>query len=188
MALAFGACIRKKAPPSPSPPAGSASVSAGETPSGYVVAHVAGVTHLPSGGDVVLLVESGKKRAIPIFIGGTEALSIQLRVEKKTYKRPLTHDLLDTSVSKLGGRIESVRVDKIVDGIFYGTVVLVNGQSRFELDARPSDAIALALGNEAPIQVAASVFERAGVELDRAPDEIQRRAEPHPGQPEPVSL
>ncbi|MFO0572180.1 MAG: bifunctional nuclease domain-containing protein [Polyangiaceae bacterium] len=60
-------------------------------------------------------------------------------------------------------------VDKIDDGIFYGTVVVVNAQSRFELDARSSDLIALAVGNQVPIHVAAAVFERAGIDLERAP-------------------
>jgi bifunctional DNase/RNase len=189
--VALGACMKKKAPETSTPAAPSASatnLAPAAALKGYVAARVAGVTHVPTGGEVVLLVQDGTKRALPIFIGGTEALSIQLRLEKKAYKRPLTHDLFDSSVAKLGGRVESVRVDKIDDGIFYGTVVLVNGQSRFELDARPSDAIALAVGNQAPIQVAVSVFDHAGVDLEKVPGEIERRSEPGAEKPEPISL
>ncbi|MCC6897783.1 MAG: bifunctional nuclease family protein [Polyangiaceae bacterium] len=151
--------IVAKAPtatPSPTPAAGP----------GYVRVRVGGVTRLPHGGDAVLLVEDGKRRALPIFIGGTEALSIQLRLKKQPFVRPLTHDLLDASIRKLGGKVESVRVDKIESNVFHGTLVLSSGDQRFELDARPSDAIAVAIGNDVPIHVARSVLDHAGLDLD----------------------
>lgn len=151
--------IVAKAPaatPSPAPAAGA----------GYVRVRVGGVTRLPHGGDAVLLVEDGKRRALPIFIGGTEALSIQLRLKKQPFVRPLTHDLLDASIRKLGGKVESVRVDKIEGNVFHGTLVLSSGDQRFELDARPSDAIAVAIGNDVPIHVARSVLDHAGLDLD----------------------
>lgn len=151
-------------------PAASASPKSVPVPDGYSRVRVAGVTRLSHGGDAVLLVEEGKRRAVPIFIGGTEALSIQLRLKKQPFNRPLTHDLLDSSIQKLGGKVESVRVDKIESNVFHGTLVLKNGSQQIELDARPSDAIAIAIGNEAPIHVARKVLEHAGLDLDQAED------------------
>jgi bifunctional DNase/RNase len=154
-------------------------------PTGYARMRVAGVTRLPHGGDAVLLVEEGRKRAVPIFIGGTEALSIQLRLKKQPYVRPLTHDLLDASIQKLGARVESVRIDKIESNVFHGTLVLVSGSGRIELDARPSDAIAIAIGNAAPIHVARPVIDHAGLDLD---DQGTPSPGVHGERPPPVSL
>jgi len=137
--------------------------------------------------NAVLLVEEGKRIALPIFIGGTEALSIRLRLEKKPFARPLTHDLFDSSIKKLGGRVASVRVDKIEDNTFHGTVVLESGRERFDMDARPADAIAIAIGNGAPIHVARTVLDHAGLNLDELnvePPEDEPRGE----HPPPITL
>jgi bifunctional DNase/RNase len=78
--------------------------------------------------------------------------------------RPLTHDLLDAIVGELGGKIVKVQVDALVDGVFIGSVYLRHhgGEVR-KLDARPSDAIALALGNDVPIYVQQAVIDEAGI-------------------------
>jgi bifunctional DNase/RNase len=149
--------------PKPAPASGSPKV----VPSGYSLVRVAGVTHMPGGGNAVLLVDDGHRRALPIFIGGTEALSIELRLKKQPFARPLTHDLYDKTIQKLGGHVDSVRVDKLENNTYFGTVVVNDGKKIFELDARPSDAIALALGNGVPIHVAAKVLERGGMDLDK---------------------
>lgn len=154
-------------------------------PAGYVRVHVGGVTRLPQGGDAVLLVEAGRKRALPIFIGGTEALSIRLRLEKQPFTRPLTHDLLDSSIRKLGGRVEAVRVDKIENNVFHGTLVLWAGSRHVELDARPSDAIAIAIGNDVPIHVSRGVIDHAGLDLDGT--EVEDAGAPGE-RPPPVAL
>lgn len=167
-------------------PAASASPSV-TAPDGYSRVRVGGVTRLPHGGDAVLLVEEGKRRAVPIFIGGTEALSIQLRLKKQPFTRPLTHDLLDSSIQKLGGKVESVRVDKIEKNVFYGTLVILNGGQRLELDARPSDAIAMAVGNGVPIFVARTVIDHAGLDLNG--DDLDDLPAPQGGdRPPPVTL
>lgn len=126
---------------------------------------VGGVTPTDRG-NALLLVDPESHRAIPIFIGDSEALSIQLRLQKRHFQRPLTHDLLDAMVRRLDAKIESVRVDKLEDDVFYGTVVVLRSGKRLEFDARSSDAVALAIGNDVPIQVAREVIDAAGIDLD----------------------
>ncbi len=138
------------------------------TPNGYVKMSVGGVAPT-SAGEAVLLVDTLSNIAIPIFVGGTEALSIQLRLEKREFVRPLTHDLYDATLEKLGGRVQSVRVDRLQNNTYYGTVIVKTTSNRLELDARPSDAIALALGNHAPIHVARKVVDEAGIKFSDIP-------------------
>jgi hypothetical protein len=118
---------------------------------------------------VVLLLDPGKHRAVPIFIGESEALSIKLRLAHRSYPRPLSHDLLDTIMHKLGGQVEQVRVERLLDNAYVATVVVVRDKERFELDARSSDAIALALGSQVPIFMAEEVLRTTAVDLDRLP-------------------
>ena len=101
--------------------------------------------------------------AVPIFIGGTEALSIELRHNKRRYARPLTHDLLDAIMTKLGGKLVHIQIDAIRDDTFVGAVFVRKGDAILEVDARPSDAIALAIGSRVPIYVAEKVLEKAGM-------------------------
>jgi uncharacterized protein len=133
-------------------------------PSGYVEMTVAGVVGTASGSAVVLI-DGARRIGIPVFIGGTEALSIQLRLDGRKYERPLTHDLLDTLVKKLGGRIVAVRVDSIENEIFIGTLLLQRGKRIDEIDSRVSDAIALAIGNRVPIFVNSKVIASSGVDV-----------------------
>lgn len=138
---------------------------------------MAGVAPTAQGHAVLLVVDEDKK-ALPIFIGGTEALSIQLRLGGRGFHRPLTHDLFDRALERMGGRVHSVRVDKLEGGTFIGSLIL-EAEGRFhQLDARPSDCIALAVGAQAPIYVAKSVMDRAGVNLDRLPRVTEPPSEP----------
>lgn len=134
-------------------------------PAGYRTLTVGGVAPTPRG-NAVMLTDAERDVGVPIFVGGTEALSIALRLQKRRYSRPLTHDLLDDVVTRLHGRIVAVRVDKLERSIFHGSVLVESGGRLSVVDARPSDAIALALGNGVPIHVAESVIVAAGVSLD----------------------
>jgi bifunctional DNase/RNase len=134
----------------------------------YVAVTVRGVGETPHG-HVVLLLGPDGRHAVPIFVGETEAFSIQLRLEKKRYPRPLTHDLLESVLCRLGGKVERVRVERIENNAFIATVVVTRNQERFELDARSSDAIALALGSRVPIYMAAELLQSAALDLDRLP-------------------
>ena len=133
-------------------------------------------------GNAVLLAHPDDDVVVPIFIGGTEALSIQLRLEERPFRRPLTHDLLDTFAKKMGARLVRSQVNALVDDVYVGSVVFEHEGELVELDARPSDAIALAIGNHVPIFVAKAVIEHAGVRIDD-----MGRARPKP-RAEPVAL
>ena len=136
-----------------------------KVPKGYVTMVVGGVAPT-SRGSAVVLTDSKKRVGVPIFVGGTEALSIALRLNDQPYERPLTHDLLDDIMHELGGDVVAVRVDKLQDNVFHGSVLLRQGDKMLVIDSRPSDAIALALGASAPIHVSQRVVDRAGVSLD----------------------
>jgi uncharacterized protein len=123
---------------------------------------VLGIAHTPQGA-AVLLTDGTPLKVVPIYIGGTEATSITLRFEKRSYARPLTHDLLDHLLRELGAEIVRVQVDDLKDNTYLGTIFLRSKGRAFEVDARPSDAIALALGNKAPIYVARGVIKVAAV-------------------------
>ena len=99
---------------------------------------------------------------LPIWIGVFEANAIALRLENVETPRPMTHDLLRSALEKLGAQIEKVVISELRDSTFYARIhVQRNGGEAIEIDARPSDAIALALRSEAPIFVLAPVLEAA---------------------------
>jgi hypothetical protein len=140
----------------------AAPVSPG-VPDGYVEMTVADVVPTPSMGGAVLLYDAVSGRYVAIFVGGTEAASIDSRRAKRSRQRPLTHDLLDTLVRELGGEIVKVHVDDLRDDVFIGAVFVKKGDRVLDVDARPSDAMALAIGNRVPIYVARRVLDKAGL-------------------------
>lgn len=131
-------------------------------PAGYVEVHPMQVVTLGESA-ALLLLDEATNVIVPIFIGGTEGLSIEHRMRGTTAPRPLTHDLLDAAVKKLEGSIVKVQVDALRDGVYHGSVYIRAGRRVLRLDARPSDAIALAIGNRAPIYIAQQVLDEAGV-------------------------
>jgi len=143
----------------------SAAPEPAELPDGYVSARVLRVAATDRSSVVVLQSEKDG-RVVPIFVGGTEALSIGLRHESRRYPRPLTHDLLDSLVDELGGDLVKVHVDSLQRNVFIGRVYMRQESRVFDVDARPSDAIALAIGNRVPIFVASDVVNAAGMRLE----------------------
>ncbi len=134
-------------------------------PVGYVEAHVLrGTSPTGSGTSMVLVADAAEKLALPIFIGGTEATTIDLRLRGDRYTRPLTHDILSETVRELGGRAVQVQVDDLVSDTYRGTIVLERADGSFAtLDARPSDCIAISLGEKVPIYVKKQILEENGV-------------------------
>ena len=105
-------------------------------------------------------------RVVPIFISTDQAQSIQHALEHEPFERPLTHDLLVEMVGEFGSAVDRVRIDGLADGTFLAKIDAEqyrDGERRqLTFDARPSDAIAIALRVDCPIEVSESVVERAG--------------------------
>jgi len=111
----------------------------------------------------VLLADEAIEKILPIYIGAFEANAIALRLQGQEFPRPLTHDLLRTVIVELGGRVDRVEITALHDSTFYATLYLEAPGRLWDVDARPSDAIALALRTDAPILVAEEVLDEAGV-------------------------
>jgi hypothetical protein len=128
-----------------------------------VAVRVAGVALDPEADTPVVILEEidGDGRRLPIWIGVAEAESIASRLAERTPPRPNSHDLAQRLIEGLEGSVARVVVTALRDGVYYARIDLVrNGHTR-EIDARPSDAIAIALRLSAPVFVEASLFESA---------------------------
>ncbi|MEW6545438.1 MAG: bifunctional nuclease family protein [Bacillota bacterium] len=112
---------------------------------------------------VVFLKEVDGNRSLPIWIGHLEAGSIALALEGVQPPRPITHDLLKSMLDALGARVKRVSINDLRNETFYALIEVEADGRTFEVDSRPSDALALALRTEAPIFVAEQVLEQAGV-------------------------
>ncbi len=130
---------------------------------------VAGVMPTPDGHTMVL-VNAEERVLLPVGVGLPEALSIHGRLEHLRASRPLTHDLLDEVLKRLGGEVVRVQIDDLRDDVFVAQVFVKSGDRVIAFDARPSDAVVLALGARAPIFVARPVVDRAAIHPDDVPD------------------
>ncbi|MBS2028833.1 MAG: bifunctional nuclease family protein [Deltaproteobacteria bacterium] len=108
---------------------------------------------------VILLREPESDTQIPIWIGEPEAMAIAAELEDVTPPRPLTHDLLVAVIEQVGFTVEYVEISDLQDGTFHAEIRLIRGDERLTLDARPSDAIALALRTQSKIMVNTRVLE-----------------------------
>lgn len=115
---------------------------------------------------VVVLREADSRKYIPIWIGAFEADAIALALQGHEPQRPMTHDLLKAVFGELGAAISHIVVNDIHDSTFYARIVVEQGSHTIEIDARPSDAIALAVRTDVPIYVEQHVLDQAGVPLD----------------------
>ncbi len=115
---------------------------------------------------VLLLRERNGKRYLPIWIGAYEANAIQLALHEVELSRPMTHDLLKNILLALGARVDRVEVTALREGTFYGNIVLSHQGRIYNIDSRPSDAIAVAVRMHAPIFVAREVLDEAGITPD----------------------
>ena len=114
-------------------------------------------------GPFVQLSEKAGGRILPIWIGLLEARAIALKLEEIPLSRPMTQDLLDSIIARLGGRVAHIIVTDLLEGTFYAKIVITKDGETLEIDSRPSDALALALRAGVPIYVDESVLEQAGV-------------------------
>jgi len=128
-------------------------------------------------GFVVLLRSTTSRKVLPIFIGAPEAQSIAFFMEGVKIPRPLTHDLFKNVMDNLECRMKRVEICDLKDNTFYAKLLLETNGMHSEIDARPSDAIALALRFSAPIYVAEHVLDAAGVFVEK--DMKQKRDSEH---------
>lgn len=119
-----------------------------------------------SGAYALVLGESTGTRRLPIIIGGFEAQAIAIELEKMTPSRPLTHDLFKSFAETFDISISEVLIYNLVEGIFYAKLICNDGTKDVEIDARTSDAIALAVRFNCPIFTYEFILKSAGIVLD----------------------
>src|SRR4030042_2363073 len=119
-----------------------------------------------SGAYALVLTEENGDRRIPIIVGGFEAQSIAIQLEGLKPPRPLTHDLFLNFAVSFKIDILEVNIYKLEEGVFYSKLLCDDGKNKITVDARTSDAIALALRFKCPIYTTEEIMERAGIVLD----------------------
>ena len=119
-----------------------------------------------SGAYALVLGESAGTRRLPIIIGGFEAQAIAIELEKMSSSRPLTHDLFKAFAETFDVKVSEVLIYNLVEGIFYAKLVCSDGAREVEIDARTSDAIALAVRFNCPIYTFEFILKSAGIVLD----------------------
>ncbi len=119
-----------------------------------------------SGAYALILSEEEGKRRVPIIIGASEAQAIAIHLEGLTPPRPLTHDLFLSFAEAFNIALEEIFIYNMKEGVFFSEIVFNDGKNRIRVDARTSDAVALAIRFEAPVYISPKVLEEAGLEID----------------------
>ena len=131
-----------------------------------------------SNSPIVVLKDAEEKCFLPIWVGIFEANAIALQLENITTPRPMTHDLLRNMIKEFDAHVSRVVINDLRDSTFFAQIGVVIGERTLEIDARPSDAIALALRVAAPIFVAQTVLDQAQTispELDADQEEKMKK-------------
>ncbi len=124
---------------------------------------------------IVLLRDQEELNFLPIWIGIFEAAAIAMELQNVKPPRPMTHDLLKTFIEKLGGTLQKVVINDIKEGTFYATIEVDKEEAKISVDARPSDAIALAVRCHTPIYVSEVVMMQAKlVNAEKDAEETQK--------------
>jgi uncharacterized protein len=135
-------------------------------------------------GFIVFLRAQGDDRVLPIFIGANEAHSIAIAYNNQTPPRPLTHDLLKNILGMLDCEVIKVQITSLAENTFYGRIHLKKeGIEDMDIDARPSDAIALALRYQVPIFVHKDVYASAAVQMKENGDQTAEAGKPENASP-----
>jgi len=116
---------------------------------------------------LVVLKEMDADRYLPIWIGAFEAESITLELQEMLRERPLTHDLLKSTIMEMGGTVRHIYINNLSRDVFYARINIDLDGKTIDVDARPSDAIALAVRLKAPIFVDDTVMDKAGILPDK---------------------
>ena len=130
---------------------------------------------------IVILKDSTIEKTLPIWIGFMEASSIAMELEKTPRIRPITHDLVKNLIEKLGFHVSKIEVTDLRDDTFYASMHLKKDAEEYVLDARPSDAIAIALRCDSPIFVNEEVIEKSkSIEIDEDKEKLNKLLEDLP--------
>lgn len=135
----------------------------------------------------MVLGEMNGNRRLPIIIGAFEAQAIALELEKIQPPRPMTHDLLRDLFDAVGADVVEVVIDELREGTFFAKIRYTHEGNEGQLDSRPSDAVALAVRCDAPIYVAPSVLEEAGIPTEEEGVASLARSEPQEEAAEPLT-
>lgn len=141
-----------------------------------------------SGAYALVLSEENGQRRVPIIVGGFEAQAIAIQLEGLKPPRPLTHDLFVNFATSFRINLIEVNIYKLEEGVFFSKLICDNGQTRISIDARTSDAIALALRFKCPIYTTEDILTRAGIVIDFENETKGRKTELEDikSEPEPV--
>jgi len=133
-------------------------------------------SHTHAGAYALVLGEKEGERRLPIIIGGNEAQSIALVIEQIKPARPLTHDLFKAFCDPLDINVKEVMISDLIDGIFHATIVVESNGKEAEIDARSSDAIALALRFQCPIYTHERILSEAGLTVDESEENVEEES------------
>lgn len=126
----------------------------------------------------LILEEKDGERKLPVIIGAFEAQAIAIEIEKIVPVRPMTHDLFKTFAKTFGVSVKEVIIHQLQEGIFYSHIICSDGNKEYEIDARTSDAIAVALRFKSPIYTYESILQEAGIILSELNPESFEQADP----------
>ena len=132
--------------------------------------------HSQSGSFTLILGEVEGRRRLPIVIGMFEAQAIAIDIEKIIPNRPMTHDLFKAFSSNFGFAIEHILISDMREGVFYAKIVCQSATKRVEIDARPSDAIAIAVRFDSPIYCANGVMVEAAIEFSEEDEKKEQES------------
>ena len=125
-----------------------------------------------TGSPIVVLHDLQNRKALPIWIGSAEASAIIRKIENITVSRPMTHDLIIEIIEKTGYSVDRIEINDVDKETYFAIIYLTNEQGEeLQIDARPSDAIAVSIRVDAPIYVTANVLANGSVSCDSAKDE-----------------
>jgi bifunctional DNase/RNase len=143
---------------------------------GKVKLNVLGLSYsqTQAGAYALVLSEEDTNRRIPIIIGGFEAQAIAIELEGMKPPRPLTHDLFYKFAKKINVEVREILISKLEEGIFYSDIIFELNGKEHSMDARTSDAVALALRFNCPIYTTDDIISKAGIVLDISQSEEQK--------------
>lgn len=129
-----------------------------------------------TGSPIVVLHDKENRKALPIWIGSAEASAIIRKIENLAVTRPMTHDLIIGLIEKTGFSLDRIEISDVEKETYFATLILTDKEGKeIEVDARPSDAIAVAIRTDSPIFVSAKVLSSGSVSTDSAKDEEESK-------------